>query len=163
VGVRAVDRVLVAIAEGDQRVAQIERGRGQDRDELAVPHPVHRHVDVVAAARGVQTAGNVLAARTNQEALDVEEQILARAVVGRALDGLDRDAVECRADRARVGRGNDAAVGEHDEMCVVNRQERRQEQRLRILEVLVEDLRNVFRIEPHRLEYSAVAYPFTQL
>ena len=48
-------------------------------------------------------------------------------------------------------------------MCVVNRQERRQEQRLRILEVLVEDLRNVFRVEPHRLEYSADAYPFTRL
>ena len=62
---------------------------------------------------------------------------------------VDRDRVERVADRPGVGRGDDAAVGEHDEMRVVNRQERRQEQRLRILEVLVEDLRDVFRIEPH--------------
>src|SRR5687767_958888 len=53
-----------------------------------------------------------------------------------------------------VGGGHDPAVRKHDEMGVVDGHQRREKQRLRVLEVLVEDVRHVFRIEPHRLEYS---------
>ena len=47
-----------------------------------LPHPVHRHVDVVPAARGVQAAGDVLAAAAGDQPLEIEEQILVGAVVG---------------------------------------------------------------------------------
>jgi hypothetical protein len=53
--------------------AQFERRVDQRRDELALPHPVHRHVDVVAAAGGVESASDVLTARTYQNALDIEK------------------------------------------------------------------------------------------
>ena len=81
VGVRAVDGVLVAVGQHQQRLAQVERRRRHRRDELALPHPVHRHVDVVAAARGVQAAGDVFVARLLDQALDVEEQVFVGAVV----------------------------------------------------------------------------------
>jgi hypothetical protein len=50
---RGQQRLPVAIRQGDQRVAQIERRLDQREDELPLKQPVHRHVDVVAAARGV--------------------------------------------------------------------------------------------------------------
>ena len=118
-------------------------------DELPLPQPVHRHVDVVAAARGVKPAGCVLAAGVDEEALDVREEILAGAVVGRLAYRGDGDRIERLADRTRVSRVDDAAVGEHDEVGVVDGDQRGQEECLRVLEVLVEDLRHVLRIEPH--------------
>ena len=72
--------------EIEQAGPQLERRLDQRGHELPLPHPVHRHVDVVAAASGVQSAGDVLAARLDEEALDVEEEILAGAVVRRAAD-----------------------------------------------------------------------------
>jgi hypothetical protein len=54
----------------------------------------------------VQATSDVLAARTNQDALDVEEEVFAGAVVGRALDGLDRDAVE----RLAIDRASEAVM-----------------------------------------------------
>ena len=63
VRVRSEHRVAMPIRQIDERGSQIEHARGQQRDELPLPHPVHRHVDVVAAARGVQAAGDVIAAR----------------------------------------------------------------------------------------------------
>ena len=50
-------------ARSSSASAQLERRGDQLEDELALPHPVHRHVDVVAAARRVQPAGDVVAAR----------------------------------------------------------------------------------------------------
>ena len=69
-------------------------------DELALPHPVHRHVDVVAAAGGVQPAGDLLAAAVDQQALDVEEEILVGAVVGDVRD-CRRSAMASSASRMR--------------------------------------------------------------
>ena len=40
------------------------------QDHLPLPHPVHRHVDVVARARGVQPAGDLRAARLGDQPLD---------------------------------------------------------------------------------------------
>ena len=57
--------------------------------------------------------------------LDVEEQIFAGAVVGRAADRVERDAVERGAQRARIGRGDDALLGQHHQVRVVNGHQRR--------------------------------------
>ena len=132
--------------------AQIERRAGEREDELALPHPVHRHVDVVAAARRVEPAGGVLAARLDDQALDVKEQILAGAVV-RAPPQIVvlRHGVE----RRRGSRGRPRAEtmplrGEHHQVRVVDRHQRREEQRLRVLEVLVEHVGDVLGREGHR-------------
>ena len=68
VRVRRKDVVAVARREVEQHVAQPERPVGQRQHQLALPHPVHRHVDVVARARGVQPAGRVLAAAAARSA-----------------------------------------------------------------------------------------------
>ena len=76
---------------------------------------------------------------------------------------VDGDRIERVSKRVRVRRLDDAAVGEHHQMGVVNGHQRRQEQRLRVLEVLVEDLRHVLRIEPHGPKYIwRVGYGFIQ-
>ena len=140
------------IGEIEQRAPQVERRREQAEDELALPHPVHRHVDVVAAARRVQTARHVVAARGDDEAFDVEEQILVRAVVRDLPHVVLRDRVERGANRVGVGRRDDAAIGQHHQVCVVNRHQRREKQRLGVFEVLVEDVGDVFGGEAHRWE-----------
>ena len=70
----------LAVAIGQLRSSASRRSNvasTSDEDELPLPQPVHRHVDVVAAARGVQPAGRVLAARLDDQPLDVKEQVLA--------------------------------------------------------------------------------------
>jgi hypothetical protein len=156
VRVRRENRVAMRGGQIEQRRAQLDRRMQQRQDVLALPYPIHRHVDVVAAARGVQTTGDVLAAGGDEQAIDEEEEILTGAVVRRAADVGNRNRIERLADRSRVARGDDAAVREHDQVRVVNRHQRREEQRLRVLEVVVEDVRHVFRIEAHDREYTAV-------
>ena len=80
-GVRGEHVLAVRVRQIDQHLAQPD-GAGQQRQNHApLLHPVHRHVDVVARTRGVQPAGGVLAAGLDDQALDVEEQIFAGAVV----------------------------------------------------------------------------------
>ena len=50
----------------------------------------------------------------------------------------------------RVLRRDDAAVGQHHEMGVVNRHQRAEEERLGVLEVLVEDEPDVLGRKPHQ-------------
>ena len=64
VGVHREHRVPVRVDQFEQRAPQLEARGQKPEDELALPHPVHRHVDVVAAARGVQPAGDVFDACT---------------------------------------------------------------------------------------------------
>src|SRR5919106_6396872 len=54
-----------------------------------------------------------------------------------------------------VGGADDAAVGQHHQMGIVNGHQRREEQRLGVLEVLVEDLRHILWREPHSSQYNA--------
>ena len=75
------DRLAVPIGKIEQRAAQIEGRGGEAEHELALPHPVHRHVDVVAAARRVEPSGGILAAGLRNQTLDVEEEIFVGAVV----------------------------------------------------------------------------------
>ena len=81
VGVHGEDRLAVTIDEVQQRTAQVEAGGRQAENELPLPHPVHRHVDVVPAARSMQPAGGILAACCDDQSLEVEEQIFVGAVV----------------------------------------------------------------------------------
>jgi hypothetical protein len=148
-GVGGEHRCAMPGGQLDQRGAQFQRRLDDGRDELPLPHPVHRHVDVVAAARGVQAAGDVLAARGDQQPFDVEEQILAGAVVRRLPDFRHRDRVERIAQAPGVRLTDDPALGEHHQVRIVDRHQRRQEQRLGVFEILVEDLGDVRRIELH--------------
>ena len=147
--VNGEDRVAVAIDHAQERPPELE-GRGeQSQNELALAHPVHRHVDVVAAARRVQAAGDVVAARADDHPFDIEEQIFTAGIVFRAAELVLGDRVERRAQRMRVGGRHDALLGQHDQMRVVNRHQRREELPFRVLEVLVEDAGHVLRGKRH--------------
>ncbi len=97
----------------------------------------------------METAGPILAAALDDEALDVKEEILVCAVVGGGAYLVKRHRIERRPDGVRVVGGNDALVREHDQVRVVNRHERRQKQRLGVLEVFVEHVRHVLGSEAH--------------
>ena len=129
----------VPAGEIEQRPREAAAPVEQRQHHLPLLHPVHRHVDVVARARGVQPAGDVVAARVDDQPLDVEEQVLAAAVVRRALHVGSRRRVERIADGRGVGARDDPLLGEHHQVRIVNRHQRRQELRLGVLEVLVED------------------------
>jgi len=122
-------------------------GGQQHEHQLPLPHPVHRHVDVVAAARGVQAPGCVLAARADDQSFDVKEEIFAAAVERRAADVVLRDAVQRGAQRVRIGGGDDLRGRQHHEVGVVNLHQRRKEERLRVLEIVIEDVLHILRRE----------------
>ena len=150
VRVRGHHRLEVLAGEVEQAGAQGEHAFVHRQDELPLAHPVHRHVDVVAAAGGVQPAGDLFAAGRGQQALDVEEEVLVGAVVGDVRDVVDRDGVQGFADASRVRRSDDRAVGEHRQVRVVNRHQGRDKLPLGVLEVLVEDVGDVFGGKTHR-------------
>ena len=97
----------------------------------------------------MQPAGLVLAARLDDEPLDEEEQILAATVICGALDVVQRDAGQRVANGDGVGPGDDALLGQHHEMRVVDRHQRRQQLRLGVLEVLIQDEADVVGVERH--------------
>ncbi len=109
-GVGGEDGVAVLTGEIEQRRTQPRDAFEHAEDHLALLHPVHRHVDVVPGPRGVQPPGALLAAPLHDEALDVEEQVLARAVVLRALDVGDRHRPERVPYRARIRPRHDPAL-----------------------------------------------------
>jgi hypothetical protein len=79
----------------------------------------------------------------------MKEQVLAAAVVGGRPHIGHRDGVQRAAQGAGVRRSDDAAVGEHHQVRVMNRHQRREEERLGVLEVFAENLVDVLRIEVH--------------
>ncbi len=93
VSVDGEDGFAMTCRKGQQRTAQIERGGEKIEDALALAHAVHRHIDIVAAARGVQAAGDILAASGGYQTLDMEEEVFASAVVGRHADVFLRDGI----------------------------------------------------------------------
>jgi hypothetical protein len=60
----------------EEAFADVEHPRHHRQHEFSLPHPVHRHVDVVAAARRVQASGAFLTAGAGDQTVDVEKQIL---------------------------------------------------------------------------------------
>ncbi len=58
------DGLQVAAREIEQHMAQPQRRFQHRQNQLPLLHPIHRHVDVVAGARGVQPPGDVLSARS---------------------------------------------------------------------------------------------------
>ena len=142
----------MAIDEIQQCAAQLERRGHQAKHKLALPHPIHRHVDVVARASGVQPPRHVLSsgtARFNDQALDVEEEIFIRAVVLDTPDIVERNRVERVANRPAVRFGNNALLDQHHQMGVVDRHHRREEKLFGVFEVFVQDAADVFRREAH--------------
>src|SRR5262249_49132732 len=89
------------------------------------------------------------------EALDVEEEILAAAVVFRLPHLLDRHRIQRLANPPRVRSGDDALRREHRKMRVVNGHQRREEQLLCVLEVFVEHVGHVLGSKRHRSKYSS--------
>src|SRR5204862_5776425 len=66
-----------------------------------------------------------------------------------------RDGIERRAQGMRVVARDDALRGEHPEMGVMNRHQRREKQLLGVLEVFVEDILDVLRSNTHgRRKYT---------
>ena len=90
------DGLTVLPGQLDQGPPQAEARRQHGQDAEPLPHPVHRHVDVVAAPGGVQAPGDGLAAAPDEQAVDVEEQVLAGAV--------ERGAADAAPARQRPGR-----------------------------------------------------------
>ena len=159
VRVRREDVLAVAAGQIEQHLAQRERRLEHREHQLPLLHPVHRHVDVVARARGVEAAGHLLAAGGNDQPIDVEEQVLVGAVVGDAADVLGRNRVERGADGPRVRARHDPLLGEHHEMRVVDPHQRPEELGLGVLEVLVEDALHVLGGKSHerwKLMYTTV-------
>ena len=90
VGVRGEHGVAVPTGQIEERAAQLRDAIEHPENHLPLLYPVHRHVDVVAGSGSMQPAGCVFAARLHDQPFDVEEQVLAGAVVLRALDVGDR-------------------------------------------------------------------------
>ena len=141
--------VAMLLGDVEQAVPQRQHTLMKCQDELPLPHPVHRHVDVVAAPRGVQAPGDIVAARGDEQSLHVEKQVLVAAVVGDLPDLVHVDAVEGQPELVGVCRPDDRPVRQHHQVRVVNRHQRRDKQPLGVLEVLVENVLDVFRREPH--------------
>ena len=114
----------VAIHDVEQRATQLEARGEKPEDELALPHPVHRHVDVVAAPRRVQPSRHVFAGRSDDQAFDVIKQILAGRIVLRAANLVLRQRVECHAQRVSVVWRDDALRSQHHQVRVMNRDQR---------------------------------------
>jgi hypothetical protein len=152
--VRGKDVLGVPRREIEQRPAQRQRPVNQRQHHLALAHAVHRHVDVVAGAGGVQPSGDVLAALRHDQPFDVEEQVFVAAVVLHLANGVEIDGVERRGKRAAIGRRDDALLDEHHQVRMVNRHERRKELRLGVLEDVVEHAGDVVRRELHRRSSS---------
>ena len=69
---------------------------------------------------------------------------------GGLADAVRIDGIEAVAQRAGVVAGHDAAISEHDQMSVVDREERIEEERFCVLEILTEDARHVLGSEGHK-------------
>ena len=101
----------------------------------------------------MEPSGDVLAACLDDEPFDVEEQILVGPVVLDVANRVLRHAVQRLAQRVRVGGRYNSLSGEHHEVRVVDRHHRRQQKRLGVLEVFVQDERDVLGRELHQCEY----------
>ncbi len=136
--------------ESQERPPQIQSGAQQRKDELALTHAVHRHIDVVAAARGMQASGNVLSAGRYQQTLDIEIKIFGLAVVGCVTQFIERNRIERFPNDVCVEERNDVLRRQHHEMRVVNRHQRMQEERFGVFEIVVENGTDVLRSEPRQ-------------
>ena len=76
------------------------------------------------ASGGVEPAGHVGPARLGDQAVYIEEEVLARSVVRHTFERIAIDGVERAADRARIVCRDDALLGQHHEMRGVNGQQR---------------------------------------
>ncbi len=149
VRVEGEDRVALTHGHAEQRRPQVQARLDEPQQVLPLPHPVQRHVDVVAAARGVQATRDVGAAGAFDEPVDVEEEILEGAVENGAPDLRLVQRVERVAQSPRVPGRHDPPLREHDQVRVVDGDQRGEEEPLRVLEVLVEDRRDVLGGEAH--------------
>jgi len=149
VRVERQDRVPVLPGEPDEGLPQGEARAQHGQHAPPLPHPVHRHVDVVAAAGRVEAAGDGVAAAFDEQAIDIEEQVLARTVELRPAGVLDVDGVQAVAQGAGILAGHDAPVREHHEMGRAGSPATGREQRLGVVEVLAKDAVDVLGCKGH--------------
>ena len=140
VRVRGEHGLAIPIRQRQQRPAQRQRALDDRQDHLPLRHAVHRHVDVVARARGMEPPGRVVAAPADDQ----------RARGRRTGPRRCRRTAPCgfrprsmpssaRADGGRLGGRDDLLIAQHDEMGVIDRHHRHEELRLGVFEVFVED------------------------
>src|SRR5437868_5450800 len=112
---RSEYRITIRVSLGKQYVTQSNRPFIQRQDQHPLLHSIHRHIDVVARPRRVQSPCGVFAALTNQQAVDEEKQIFAAAVVFGLANLGNGDTSERVAYYPRVSTWNNPLFGQHDE------------------------------------------------
>ncbi|MEI9973238.1 MAG: hypothetical protein WDO73_15045 [Ignavibacteriota bacterium] len=110
VGVDGEDGVAMAPREVEQNGAEFQAGMEDFQDGFALAHAIHRHVDVVAAAGGVESPGGDLSAAPGDELRYLVEEILAAAIEGCLADCLLRHRIERVANGVGIFRGDDACA-----------------------------------------------------
>ena len=112
-----------------------------------------RHVDIVAAARRVHFASHFRAAFLHQQALHVEEQILAPSVITRSQDRITVKLSQAVQAAARVRFRNNPLPREHQCMGRVNFDQRIEEIFLRVVKI---DGKYRFRIDGRGESFGGV-------
>ena len=138
------------VRPGEIQEHAAQRVAGIDQFERLYPQveTVDRDVDVIAAARRVQAAGDVRVAAGGRDlALQVEKQILDAAVIPGVPDRLEIEAVDRSEDRPGVGGSDDPLLGEHDRVRPVDREVVIEEEALRVGEAIRE---HVLLVSPGR-------------
>ena len=158
VRVRREDVLAMTLRQIQQDAPQRQHALDHRQHQLTLLHPVHRHVDVVAGARGVEAARHVLAAARDDQPVDVEKEVLVRSVVSDAADRVHVDRVHRRTNRVPLRARHDPLLHQHHKMRVMDRHQGGEELRLRVLEVLVEHERDVVGGEGHNVRLWALGF-----
>jgi len=92
-----------------------------------------------------------LSAPLGEQPLDVEEEVLTDWIEGGPARAREIDPVDAVAQQARVAGGHDAALREHHQVRPVDGDQRFEEERLGVVEVLAQDALHVLGCEGHRV------------
>ena len=137
-------RLSVLVGHREQHALQFEQRPFGAQQLVAEDHAVHRNAEVVAAAREVEVAGG-LARRLGDEVLHVEEEVLELGGVGGGLESRHVQAGYRPHDGVCVLAGDQAPLGEHDQVRLVGGEHRRQQLSPRVLVGWLEDYLPVSR------------------
>jgi hypothetical protein len=85
----------------------------------------------------------------DDEALDVEKEILTGAVVPCGIEVAGGNRVEPDAQGVRFFRRDDTLRRQHHEVCPMDREKRADKELFRVLEIFVEHVGHVLRSKPH--------------
>ena len=122
----------VGFCQVQQGVSRVGNAGGAAEQFAANAHAIESQIDIIAAARGVHPTGNVRAYIGGKQIFDIEEQILASAIVSGGLDLLQVKAVQSPQAGLRILAGENVLTLQHDRVGIMNLQQAREEIALRI-------------------------------